>query len=60
MTNDSFPGSSWPRQSGDQGHRLVPGESRIGWVSAGAVTDPYPDESIDPKPAMTAGSQMKQ
>jgi hypothetical protein len=29
---------------------FVPGESRIGWVAPGAVSDPYPDTSIDPNP----------
>ena len=29
---------------------FVPGESRTGWVSANAVSDPYPDMSIDPNP----------
>jgi len=27
---------------------FVPGESRTGWVAPGAVSDPYPDTSIDP------------
>ena len=39
---------------------FVPGESRSGWVSAGAVSEPYPDTSIDPNPDNNnSGSTIK-
>lgn len=29
---------------------FVPGETRNAWVSPGAISDPYPDISVDPNP----------